>query len=320
MHIASNTFTAGTDLVFFNDTALDGNLHTWATLSEGDYLEITDTLEVEGRTAEDYAMYLVTKAPEGSGMKQIEVALVKGQGVPHVGDVMDAKAFQLGGNDINDLDARYALKNHDHDGFINNGGDTELKETTRILAHPSGKWMNIQNAADSSSGFFVFRDYGGKNNLMQVRGDGQILLKPGRMPVEPDEVTTKRYVDSVSGGGATHPGRRFKFERYGAGTGCNYGTFSPQNSSDTQQTLYFHYKDVDGMGIVEGSPDFTPSINMGISIYEDNSGTWKGVGFAYWGFAKTDYRNGTVIIPVTWKQKPTLTAGKIYAVVVSGRW
>ena len=117
MHIASNTFTSSTDIVFFNDTALDGKQHTWAALDVGDYLEVTDTLEVENRTAEDYAMYLVTKAPEGSGMKQIEVALVKGHGVPHVGDMMDAKAFQLGGNDINDLDARYALKNHNHDDY-----------------------------------------------------------------------------------------------------------------------------------------------------------------------------------------------------------
>ena len=43
-------------------------------------------------------------------MKQIEVALVKGQGAPTVGDVMDAKGFQIGGNDINDLDDRYAGK------------------------------------------------------------------------------------------------------------------------------------------------------------------------------------------------------------------
>ena len=113
MHIASGTFSAGTDMVFFNDVALDGNTHTWSTLNEGDYLEITDTKET--RTAENYAMYLVTKAPEGSGMKQIEVALVKGQGAPTVGDVMDAKGFQLGGTDINELDERYALKSHSHD-------------------------------------------------------------------------------------------------------------------------------------------------------------------------------------------------------------
>ena len=114
MHIASGAFTSGTDVILFNDVALDGKTHTWAELAEGDYLEITDVTN-DTRTADNYAMYLVTKAPEGSGMKQIEVALVKGQGAPTAGDVLDAKGFQLGGNDINDLDARYALKDHTHE-------------------------------------------------------------------------------------------------------------------------------------------------------------------------------------------------------------
>ena len=113
MHVMSGSFTAGTDVILFNDVALDGNTHTWAELQVGDYLEITDTLET--RTAANYAMYLVSKAPEGTGLKQIDVTLVKGQGVPTAGDVMDAKGFQLGGNDINDLDDRYALKSHSHD-------------------------------------------------------------------------------------------------------------------------------------------------------------------------------------------------------------
>ena len=110
MFIASNSFTAATDVVFFNDVALDGTTHAWGSLHEGDYLEITDTQEKSGRTAENYAMYLCTKEPEGQGLKQIEVALVKGSGAPTVGDVLDAKGFELGGNDINDLDSRYDLK------------------------------------------------------------------------------------------------------------------------------------------------------------------------------------------------------------------
>ena len=114
MHVASGSFSSGTDVILFNDVALDGNTHTWAELQVGDYLEITDTLET--RTAENYAMYLVSKAPEGTGLKQIDVTLVKGQGVPTVGDVMDAKGFQLGGTDINELDARYAEKGHKHSG------------------------------------------------------------------------------------------------------------------------------------------------------------------------------------------------------------
>ena len=115
MHVMSGSFTSGTDVILFNDVALDGKTHTWAALNVGDYIEVTDTLQT--RTAENYAMYLVSKAPEGTGLKQIDVALVKGQGAPTAGDVMDAKGFQLAGNDINDLDARYALKNHTHSGM-----------------------------------------------------------------------------------------------------------------------------------------------------------------------------------------------------------
>ena len=48
----------------------------------------------------------------GDNPKQIEVALVKGQGAPTDGDLVDAKGFQLGGNDINDLDARYMRNDH----------------------------------------------------------------------------------------------------------------------------------------------------------------------------------------------------------------
>ena len=189
MHIVSGTFTGANDIIFFNDEALDGNVHTWAAVDVGDYIEITDTNEKESRTADNYAMYLVNKAPEGTGMKQIEVSIAKGQGVPVVGDVVDAKAFQLGDNEIHDLDGRYLL----------NGGETTLKSTTTILAGSAGKWMNFQAADDSGTGFFVFRDHTG-DNILQVRGSGEVRLKEGRMATHIDELTTKRYVDSKVGG------------------------------------------------------------------------------------------------------------------------
>ena len=113
MNVDSNTFTSPTDTLFFNKSAQDGTVHTWAALEPGDYIEVTDTLET--RTAENYAMYLVEEAPFGDNPISIKVKLVKGQGAPTDGDLVDAKGFQLGGNDINDLDARYALKNHTHD-------------------------------------------------------------------------------------------------------------------------------------------------------------------------------------------------------------
>ena len=156
MHVASGTFTSGTDLVLFNEVALDGKTHTWAGLNVGDYLELTDTQET--RTAENYAMYLVTKAPEGSGMKQIEVALVKGQGVPTAGDVMDAKGFQLGGNEINDLDARYMRKDAYNtrlyrQEYVNSFGQKDWKTyspapgTFELAVNGSYSWETNQSLA-----------------------------------------------------------------------------------------------------------------------------------------------------------------------------
>ena len=113
MHVDSNTFTSPTDTLFFNKSAQDGVVHTWAALEPGDYIEVTDTLET--RTAENYAMYLVEEAPFGDNPISIKVKLVKGQGAPTDGDLVDAKGFQLAGTDINELDARYALKDHTHD-------------------------------------------------------------------------------------------------------------------------------------------------------------------------------------------------------------
>ena len=157
MHIVSGSFTSGTDLVFFNDQALDGVTHGWANLGEGDYLEITDTQE-KSRTAASYAMYLVTKAPEGTGLKQIEVALVKGSGTPAVDDVLDVKGFQLGGSDINDLDSRYMRKDAYNtrlyrQEYVNNFGQKDWKTyspapgTFELAVSGSYSWETNQSLA-----------------------------------------------------------------------------------------------------------------------------------------------------------------------------
>ena len=186
MHIVSGSFTSATDLVFFNDQALDGTTHGWADLNEGDYLEITDTQE-KTKTAENYAMYLVTKAPEGTGMKQIEVALVKGAGAPTVDDILDAKGFQLGGNDINDLDARY----------IKLGGESETTSSI-VVKTPEGKSHNFGLHSQEGSTAFWIKN---KNDayVFSVQNDGRLIAGPESTPfiaTKANHLTTKSYVDS----------------------------------------------------------------------------------------------------------------------------
>ena len=187
MHIASNSFTNSADLVFFNDQALDGTTHAWGSLHEGDYLEITDTQE-KTKTAENYAMYMVTKEPEGTGMKQIEVALVKGAGAPIVDDILDAKGFQLGGNEINDLDARY----------IKLGGPSELTSSV-VVKTPKGKTYNFGLHVQEGETAFYIKDKQG-DPIFKVAADGKVIAGVDEenpfIATKPNHLTTKAYVDS----------------------------------------------------------------------------------------------------------------------------
>ena len=157
MHIVSGTFTAPTDLVLLNDQALDGVTHGWGDLHVHDYLEITDT-QNQLRTAQNYAMYMVTKEPEGAGLKQIEVALVKGSGTPAVDDVLDVKGFQLGGNEITDLDDRYMRKDAYNtrlykQEYVNNFDNKDWKTyspapgTFELAVNGSYSWETNQSLA-----------------------------------------------------------------------------------------------------------------------------------------------------------------------------
>jgi len=211
MHIASNSFTNSADLIFFNDTALDGTTHAWGSLHEGDYLEITDTQAKSTRTAENYAMYLCTKEPEGTGLKQIEVSLVKGHGAPAVDDVLDAKGFELGGNDINDLDTRY----------IKTGGESEPTSSI-VIKTAAGKSHNFGlHTGEGSTAFWIKN----KDNkyVFSVQNDGRLIAGPESTPfiaTKDNHLTTKSYVDSQlqASSGATHTlhsgwNKKFKFIR-----------------------------------------------------------------------------------------------------------
>ena len=187
MHIASGSFTRADDIVFFNDTALDGTTHAWGSLHVGDYLEITDTQEKNTRTAENYAMYLVTKEPEGTGMKQIEVSLVKGHGAPAVDDILDAKGFQLGGNDINDLDSRY----------IKLGGASELTSSV-VVKTAKGKAHNFGLHVQEGKTAFYIKDKQG-DPIFKVDADSSVIAGVDEespfIATKPNHLTTKSYVD-----------------------------------------------------------------------------------------------------------------------------
>ncbi len=233
MHIASGSFTRADDIVFFNDTALDGTTHAWGSLHVGDYLEITDTQEKDSRTAENYAMYLVTQEPEGEGMKQIQVSLVKGVGAPAVDDILDAKGFQLGGNDINDLDARY----------IKTGGESETTGSIVIKSAEGSSHNFGLHSQDNSTAFWIKNK--ANNYIFSVQNDGRLIAGPENSPfiaTKANHITTKSYVDSQiqSSSGSPrllHSGWDIKY-KYVALKSLDQKEFALNSSASSANTMY----------------------------------------------------------------------------------
>ena len=195
MHIVSGSFTSPTDIVIFNDEALDGLTHAWGSLDVNDYLEITDTQQQSVRTSQNYAMYMVTKEPEGTGLKQIEVSLVKGAGVPTPDDVLDAKGFELGGNEINDLDDRYAAKNHTHSQYASvSHGHKGLPANNSVSMPGYGHvWHVRSNHGYNAVAPFVW----GSGSTHDTNGIGQLVRDTSRLRFPYPLVNSSNF----SGGG-----------------------------------------------------------------------------------------------------------------------
>ena len=186
MHVESNTFTSPDDTLFFNKAAQDGTVHTWSALEPGDYIEVTDTLG-KNRTAENYAMYLVDEAPLGDNPISIKVKLVKGQGAPTDGDLVDAKGFQLAGTDINQLDERY----------IKTGGESELTSSV-VVKTAKGKAHNFGLHVQEGQTAFYIKDKQG-DPIFKVDADSSVIAGVDEespfIATKPNHLTTKSYVD-----------------------------------------------------------------------------------------------------------------------------
>ena len=270
MHIASGSFTRADDLVFFNDTALDGTTHAWGSLHEGDYLEITDTQEKDSRTAENYAMYLVTKEPEGTGMKQIEVSLVKGSGAPAVDDILDAKGFKLGGNDINDLDARY----------IKLGGESEPTDSI-VVKTAAGKSHNFGlHSQEGSTAFWIKNK--ANNYIFSVQNDGRLIAGPESTPfiaTKANHLTTKSYVDSQlqASSGTTHTfhsgwNKKFKFIKVNKSLSEQEYSL---NYREHYATIFYIFKAYNQAGASTRILDYNGTPDAMLEIYEWDPATPK---------------------------------------------
>jgi hypothetical protein len=102
--LASDDLSANDNIITLNQEDLEGITHGFGDVEVGDYVEVVDYDEPD-----NYVLYVVKSAPEGSGIVNIEVALKdKGQNIL-VGETCEIRFFAINEQDINltDLDKRY---------------------------------------------------------------------------------------------------------------------------------------------------------------------------------------------------------------------
>lgn len=126
--LATDDLSSDSNVIQINQTDLDSEVHGFATVVVGDYIEIVDA-----DRPDDYVLYVVKTAPNGTGIMDIEVQLKKKGNNFLVNEVCDIRVFQINEQDldISELDERYARKDHTHPEFAELQGD--IDEITEFL-------------------------------------------------------------------------------------------------------------------------------------------------------------------------------------------
>jgi hypothetical protein len=102
--LISDDLSASDNIITLNTTDLEGTVHGFGDVEVGDYVEIVDLDEPA-----NYVLFVVTKAPEGSGIVNVEVSLKdKGQNIL-IGETCEIRFFQVNDQNLQleDLDNRY---------------------------------------------------------------------------------------------------------------------------------------------------------------------------------------------------------------------
>ena len=138
MHMAV-TDLSRQNILTINNTDLSGKSNfRWATLHEGDYVEILQE-ETKRNITHDYGLYVVTAVAPGDGIMTVNLALYQGQGDALAGQKFEVRVLDIAESDLDmaALDERYAQKSHPHDDLASKSYvDTELGKKANTHSHP----------------------------------------------------------------------------------------------------------------------------------------------------------------------------------------
>jgi len=190
------------NIITINQEDLKGITHGFGDVEVGDYVEIVNTDEPTS-----YALFVVTKAPEGTGIVNVEVALKDTGYNIWIGETCEIRFFAINEQDLNltDLDNRYVklsggtmtgilelprfnVKKHDGEAICLIEGKTDGNATSARLTFSNkinaSAYGNLTWNGNSGQGWFQFNkdvDFSSKNlhSVNNIRLSGNKTIQEG---------------------------------------------------------------------------------------------------------------------------------------------
>ena len=167
--LASDDLSAQDNIITINLTDLNGTTIGLSDVEVGDYIEIVDIDEPA-----NYVLFTCTKAPEGTGISNIEVALKNKGNNFLVGNTCEIRFFSINQEniDLSELDDRY-------------------------LSLTGGALTGALSVANGDQVALTIKN--GNSDRLKFWGSGAVQLSSGYTAFKDDELVTKAYVDNAVG-------------------------------------------------------------------------------------------------------------------------
>jgi hypothetical protein len=120
MWIALNQLNNQENQIVLNNEDVSGTNHGWATLHEGDYVEILDKSDQQGRSIEhDYGLFVVKGVEKTASHITIDLELYSSNGDCMPGETFEVSVLDIAESELDmaSLDARYIRKEADNSTY-----------------------------------------------------------------------------------------------------------------------------------------------------------------------------------------------------------
>lgn len=178
VHFLTTSMTLADNIMTINSTDLYGNVHGWADLEVGDYVEVVQETAGDSKSVGSYGLFQVKVDNPGTGMRVLELTQDQGVGDLTRGSNVFIKVFHANNDlDLAELDARYALKNHTHSVGAHSHNYEQI-----AISHGQKAYYGSNINWNNSMYMFPFERRGSSGSLYQgglIENMGKIQFKNG---------------------------------------------------------------------------------------------------------------------------------------------